>query len=267
MTPRTESPPVPVRRVLVVDDSLSIQQAVREALAGTPGIRIIACGDVDRAESLLASEKPDVVFCDVVLPGRPGYDLCRMITLGKRDQRPPVFLLSGIFEPFDEERARAAGADAVITKPFRPEQIRQLLEKALASSAPPDGPAPPSGGDKVQDITTADLLPGRLPNELPPPAAATRARVDPQPVPAAARDGSGTEELVRRLMEPLAQRLVEPVAARVLGLLAGREQPLGDALGDIVRTTAERVVSRRLQELEDATNQETGHGGGAPSPD
>jgi len=248
MSSGTDAPAVPVRRVLVVDDSLSIQQAVREALAEVPGIQVIACGDVDSAESILAREKPDLVLCDVVLPGRPGYDLCRQITLGKQGDRPPVFLLSGIFEPFDEERARAAGADDVISKPFRAEEIRQLMEKIPAPPAKPEGsePTPPEG--EPLDISAVDLpAPSR--------AAATQ------------RDGSGTDELVRRLIEPLTQRLVEPVVAGVLRLLENREEPAGNALDEALHETVERVVRQRLRELEAEPNQETGRGSGAPSPD
>ncbi|MCZ6599838.1 MAG: response regulator [Acidobacteria bacterium] len=262
MSSGTDAPAVPVRRVLVVDDSLSIQQAVREALAEIPGIQVIACGDVDSAESILAREKPDLVLCDVVLPGRPGYDLCRQITLGKRGERPPVFLLSGIFEPFDEERARAAGADDVITKPFRAEEIRQLMEKIPAPSAKPEGtePTPPEG--EPLDISAADLLPGQLPGSFPP---------MPQPAPSRAaatqRDGSGTDELVRRLIEPLTQRLVEPVVAGLLRLLENQKEPAGNALDEALRETVERVVRQRLRELEAEPNQGTGRGSGAPSPD
>jgi len=264
MAPGTESPPVPVRRVLVVDDSLSIQQAVREALAASPGIQVLACGDVESAEAILATEKPDLVLCDVVLPGRPGYDLCRQITLGKGAHRPPVFLLSGIFEPFDEEKARAAGADAVITKPFRPEQIQQLLEKALAPPAALAGPAASLPDAEAAEITAADVLTPQPAERLVRPPADP---VGPPPTTPADRHESGLDELVRRLVEPLSQCLVEPVAKRVLHLLAGQEKPLGDLLGETVRATAEMVVRQRLRELESETEKGTGHGGSTPSPD
>ncbi len=249
----TDAPAVPIRRVLVVDDSLSIQQAVRDALAEIPHIEVISCGDVDSAESILATEKLDLVLCDVVLPGRPGYDLCRQITLGKKGERPPVFLLSGIFEPFDEERARAAGADDVITKPFRPEEIQALMEKL---PAPPAGveisePAPLTG--EPLDITESDLLPESTPE---PCASATTHG-----------DGSGTEELVRRLIEPLTQRLVEPVVTAVLGHLENQGSPPRSTLDELLRGTVEKVVRERLKELEDESDQGTGQGRGAPSAD
>jgi len=257
----TDAAAVPVRQVLVVDDSLSIQQAVREALADVPGVQVIACGDVDSAEAILTREKPDLVLCDVVLPGRPGYDLCRQITLGNRVDRPPVFLLSGIFEPFDEERARAAGADDVITKPFRGEEIRQLMERILAPSAQLEGADTDFPGVEPTDITAADLLPDQGPDSAPGPKPA------PSRAAAILREGSAMDELVRRLIEPLTQRLMEPLVAGVLRRLENQGTPARKALDEALRATVERVVRQRLRELESESNQETGRGSGTPPPD
>lgn len=261
MSRGTEAPAVPVLRILVVDDSLSIQQAVREALAEVPGIQIFACGDVDSAESILAREKLDLVLCDVVLPGRPGYDLCRQITLGKKGARPPVFLLRGIFEPFDEERARAAGATDVITKPFRAEEIRQLMEKMLTLPAPMEGLAPTPSPAETTDVTSADILPHQIP-ESPPPA-----KPEPSGPTTTQPDVSGTDELVRRLIKPLTERLVEPVVAGVLRLLEPQGKPAGSTLDKLLRETVERVVRQRLGELEAESEQGTGRNPGTPSPE
>ncbi|NIP17444.1 MAG: response regulator, partial [Xanthomonadales bacterium] len=118
--------------MLVVDDSLSIQQTVHQAFAGTPHVEVSACGDVPAAETLLAQRRHDLVLCDVVLPGRPGYELCEQITRGTLPDRPLVYLLTGNFEPFDPERARQVGADDVISKPFSPEDLRLRLLNVLA---------------------------------------------------------------------------------------------------------------------------------------
>ena len=239
MTSGTDAPPLPRRRILVVDDSLSVQETVHEAFAGMPHVEVHACGDVEAAELILNVETPDLVLCDVVLPGRPGYDLCRQITRDRQDSRPLVFLLSGAFEPFDQEKADSAGADDVISKPFRAEEIRDRLAGLLAPGAvvePPAAAAPPAADG---EITAADLLP-----DLPAPGlAATGIPQASVQLPAE----SSTDELIRRMVPELVERLVRPVAAAVLEQL---RESLASQSGEALRREAETQVRRRLQELE-----------------
>ena len=239
MTSGTDTAPLTLRRILVVDDSLSVQQAVQEAFAGVQHIEVQACGDVQTAENLLALHTPDLVLCDVVLPGRPGYDLCSQITRDRKNGQPLVFLLSGAFEPFDREKATAAGADDVINKPFRPDEIRERLEGLLApvatiNAAPAVLSSPPLG-----DITPADLLAHQPAPDLPAPAL---------PEPGLSSPGeSFTEELVRRMLPALAERLVQPVTDLLLEKI---QEPMAAQAGELLRREAESQVRRRLQELE-----------------
>jgi CheY-like chemotaxis protein len=73
-------------------------------------------------------------LADVFLPGISGYDLCRMVKTDPRRRHMRVVLTAGLLEPFDEERAREAGSDAIIKKPFEAsavvETIQPLVEAA-----------------------------------------------------------------------------------------------------------------------------------------
>jgi len=86
------------------------------------------------------------------MPGRSGYEVCETLKADPATASTPVLLLAGNFEPFDEARARAARADAHITKPFESQalldRVRSLLglpavqpmmpaRPAMAASAPP----------------------------------------------------------------------------------------------------------------------------------
>ena len=59
-----------------------------------------------------------MVICDVIMPGRDGYDVCQKIKSSPDYLHLPVILLTGTFEPFDRDRALAAGCSEIITKPF-----------------------------------------------------------------------------------------------------------------------------------------------------
>ncbi len=211
--------PAARRRILVVDDSISIQEAVRAALAKEPGLEVEVAGDLEAAEASLARGLPDMVLCDVVLPGRPGYDLCQALKERPATRGLPVVLLSSPFEPFDAERARQAGADAVLGKPFSAEELRARVRTSLAER----------DGAGITDVEPGDLLP----------------EAEPQP-----GLTSPTSRLARELVDPLADRLAGPLADELQRRLTG-EGPLAAAVRQAVEQAAERLVRKRLAELEE----------------
>src|SRR5258708_20005016 len=89
------------------------------------GMAVETVGDGQDALAKLGQSTPDVVLASVSLPGITGYELCERIKQSERFGHIPVMLLAGLHEPFDEAAARRAGADDVVTKPFK--SIRRLV--------------------------------------------------------------------------------------------------------------------------------------------
>jgi CheY-like chemotaxis protein len=114
------------RTLLLADDSVTIQKVVSLTFA-SEGVEIITASDGQEAIERLGENTPDVALLDVFMPKRDGYEVCSYIKQDERLGRIPVILLVGAFEPFDQEKARAAGADDYLTKPFQ--SIRQLVTK------------------------------------------------------------------------------------------------------------------------------------------
>ncbi len=114
------------RKLLLADDSITIQKVVNLTFADE-GIEVISVGDGDEAMRKFTEAAPDLVMADVNMPGMDGYSICKMIKADETTREIPVILLVGSFEPFDEEKARHAGADDFLTKPFQ--SIRQLVHK------------------------------------------------------------------------------------------------------------------------------------------
>src|SRR5512137_835488 len=105
------------KRLLLADDSITIQKVIQITFAHEDYELTIT----DNGDSAFARARelvPDLVLADVYMPGRNGYDLCAAIKQEPALQHIPVLLLAGSFEPFDEVKARAAGADDWIEKPF-----------------------------------------------------------------------------------------------------------------------------------------------------
>ena len=96
---------------------------------------------IERAER----DRPDIVLADVGMPERDGYEVAAFIKGNPSLAHVPVVLLTGAFEPIDENRARAVGCDGVLVKPFEPQMVISRVKDLLAGRRPSDmwgsGPA------------------------------------------------------------------------------------------------------------------------------
>jgi CheY-like chemotaxis protein len=130
--------------ILLADDSITIQKVI-ELTFSDEDFKLHTVGNGQRAIDDVRSVKPDVVLCDIIMPEKNGYEVCEFIKSSPDLRHIPVLLLTGAFEPFDQERARRAGCDGFLAKPFEPQtlisRVRELL--AAAVKEPPALAAPP----------------------------------------------------------------------------------------------------------------------------
>jgi two-component system CheB/CheR fusion protein len=101
-------------RVLLVEDATDIRD-VFQLLLEAEGAEVVATGSGREAAALAAREDFDVILTDLGLPDISGEMVIRQALRNSR-RRPRVVVVTGYDEPFTT-RARAAGADAVLTKP------------------------------------------------------------------------------------------------------------------------------------------------------
>lgn len=123
------------KTILLADDSVTIQKVVGISFANEDVV-LLTVDNGDDAVTRAREAAPDLVLADVMMPGKDGYEVCETLKGDPDLRHVPVLLLSGTFEPFDEERARRAGADGHITKPFEAQalvdQVNALLARAAA---------------------------------------------------------------------------------------------------------------------------------------
>jgi PleD family two-component response regulator len=138
--------------ILLADDSPHAQR-MGERILRDEGFEVASVTNGETAMLRLADVDPDLVIADVFLPGRNGFELCRAIKAEQRHVR--VILTAGLLEPFDEEEAKRAGADAILKKPFEASVVMQtirmlvrdaqfargLFAEAMASARPVEPPA------------------------------------------------------------------------------------------------------------------------------
>ena len=135
--------------ILLADDSLTIQKVVELTFADTD-YRVVAVSSGDELLERLSDMDVDLVICDVIMPGKDGYEVCQQIKSSSETLHLPVILLTGTFEPFDRDRAIAAGCSEIITKPFEARKLVDTVER-LIGSADASSPEPEVGATPLED--------------------------------------------------------------------------------------------------------------------
>jgi CheY-like chemotaxis protein len=120
-------------KLLLADDSVTIQRVIELTFADED-IQVTVVGDGRQAIERVQSERPDIVLADIGMPERDGYEVAAFIKNDPRLSSIPVVLLTGAFEPLDETRARSAGFDGVLSKPFEPQTVINRVKELLSGS-------------------------------------------------------------------------------------------------------------------------------------
>jgi CheY-like chemotaxis protein len=143
-------------KLLVADDSVTIQRVIELTFADED-VQVIAVGDGEQAVQRIESERPDIVLADVSMPERDGYDVATFVKSSPHLSHIPVVLLTGAFEPVDEARARGAGCDGVLAKPFEPQAVINRVRDLLSGKRqPPPAREPARSEAPPRDATPAE---------------------------------------------------------------------------------------------------------------
>lgn len=96
------------------------------------GWRAISVANGEEALTYLNSNKPDIVFLDVVLPGRSGFEICRTIKAQSDTQQIPVVMCSTKNTDMDRFWGLKQGADMYLTKPVNRQDFGDVLQKLVS---------------------------------------------------------------------------------------------------------------------------------------
>ncbi|MEW5765088.1 MAG: response regulator [Acidobacteriota bacterium] len=118
------------KKILLADDSVTIQKVVELTFVdGDYQVTSVSNGKL--AVQKIQQDRPDILLCDVIMPEMNGYDVAAFVKGNPAYSGIPVILLTGTFEPFDEEKAKASGADMTITKPFDSKMLVEKVEELI----------------------------------------------------------------------------------------------------------------------------------------
>ena len=118
--------------VVIIDDSVVVRKIVETTLRRAG----IDCSSYqDGVEALQAlkdrqGDLPDLIFLDIGLPRLDGYDVLRLLKTSPRFDHTPVFMLSARDSVLDRLKSRLAGARGHITKPFKVQELLNVIQSA-----------------------------------------------------------------------------------------------------------------------------------------
>ena len=113
------------KRILVVEDQPDNRQIIRDMLAGTD-YEITEAENGEEALVAIAKQRPDLILMDIQLPIMDGYTAVSRIKADPGLRSIPIIAVTSYALNGEEKKARAAGCDDYVPKPFSP---RQLLAK------------------------------------------------------------------------------------------------------------------------------------------
>ncbi|NML15155.1 response regulator [Azohydromonas caseinilytica] len=115
-------------KVLVIDDSHTIRRSA-EIFLHQGGHEVLLAEDGFDALALIDEFEPALIFCDILMPRLDGYQTCALLRRNPRFAQVPVVMLTSKDGLFDRARARLAGAQDHLTKPFTKDQLLQAVAR------------------------------------------------------------------------------------------------------------------------------------------
>jgi len=119
-------------KILIVDDEPHLRALIQQTLEELEddGVELLTASNGEEALDTIREEQPNLVFLDVMMPKKNGFDVCNTVKHELGMSNIHIILLTAKGQEFDRQRGQEVGADLYMTKPFDPDA---LLEKARSA--------------------------------------------------------------------------------------------------------------------------------------
>lgn len=119
--------------VIVIEDNSAMAGFIASCLDGIYAVQVYT--DSFRGLEAVQEQLPDLVICDLMMPGLDGYALCNTLKTDERTSHIPVVFLSAVTEQSERLKRLNAGADAYVSKPFNAGELQAVAAQLLQSRA------------------------------------------------------------------------------------------------------------------------------------
>ena len=117
------------KKILIVDDEPHIRILLEQTLEELEdkGVELLTASNGEEALETIKSEKPELVFLDVMMPKMNGFEVCDAVKNQLQMLNVYIIMLTAKGQEFDKQKGKQVGSDLYITKPFDPDEV---LEKS-----------------------------------------------------------------------------------------------------------------------------------------
>jgi len=120
-------------KILIVDDEAHLRMLISQALEELEdeGVELLTATNGEEALQMIQAETPNLVFLDVMMPKKNGFDVCHAVkhTLGLN--KVYIILLTAKGQEYDKQKGQEVGADLYLTKPFDPDALLAKAKEVL----------------------------------------------------------------------------------------------------------------------------------------
>lgn len=121
-------------KILIVDDEVHIRMLLEQTLEELEedfDIEILSASNGEEGLELIKSEKPDVVFLDIMMPKLNGYEVCQRVKDDPEIKNCGIVLLTAKGQEVDRKQGLELGASQYMTKPFDPDEVLRVAKELL----------------------------------------------------------------------------------------------------------------------------------------
>jgi len=147
-------------KILLIEDDADIQQLVVYNLIKA-GINVFCADSGEDALALLEKEKYDGIILDLMLPGKDGLDICRILRSQENTKNIPIIMLTARSEENDIVAGLNIGADDYVTKPFSPKVLIARVQSILRRNEPENTGRNKEEKSKIISLHGLHIDPGR----------------------------------------------------------------------------------------------------------
>ncbi|TCZ73346.1 response regulator [Flaviaesturariibacter aridisoli] len=122
-----------MKKILLIDDNPHIRENIAELLE-LSRYRVVTAGDGRSGIEAAIAEKPDLILCDILMPGIDGYGVLHLLQRRPELQQIPFVFLSAKSDQAEIRQGMSLGADDYITKPFDATDLLKTVESRLRKS-------------------------------------------------------------------------------------------------------------------------------------
>lgn len=121
------------KKILIVDDEAHIRMLIEQTLEELEdeGVEFLTADNGETALEIIESERPNLVFLDVMMPRMNGMQVCQQVKKEKALSDVFIILLTAKGQEIDRLKGQEVGADMYMTKPFDPEILLNKAKQVL----------------------------------------------------------------------------------------------------------------------------------------